>query len=234
MNWKAQAPKRPWLPAPWRGFVGGKGRTLMDERCGKRGGWGGWGMREWGIFFLRKKVKLNQVSWWFYMMYPDKKCQLRIGPYLYTFFLEYHDSRLNLGHKHEGQDAHTVFFLEGQNFIPWTFWGRPGETRVVHVEVGLFLLKISPLIQDKPWKKSLDPTTFLVVKVWRIPFLQKGNMHFPGKLLWLRSQQKHPDLAAGLWEMIAKITPTKTKMSLKMGPFQKVSSLPTTIFQGTC
>ena len=230
MNWKVQAPKRPWLPAPWRG-ARGRG-TLMDERWER---WGGMGNEGMSFFFFRKRVKLNQVSWWFYMMYPEKNKASWICSICALFFFWISWFKLESGAQAWRTRCAYCCCFGGLKLYTLDFFGEDlGRLVWFMLRLGCFFWRFPNLIQDKPWKKSLDRTTFLVVKVWRIPFLQKGNMHFPGKLLWLRSQQKHPDLAAGLWEMIAKITPTKTKMSLKMGPFQKVSSLPTTIFQGTC
>ena len=181
MNWKALAPKRPWLPAPWRGD--GEGEA-DGWKVGKVGGDG-----EWGIFFLEKK-KLNDVSWWFYMMYPEK-CQLRIGPYLCTFFLNIMIQAWIWGTSMKDKMRILLFFfLRVKTLYLGLFGQDPGRLVWFMLRLGCFFWRFPNLIQDNLWKKSLDRTTFLVVKVWRIPFLQKGNMHFPGKLLWLRSQQK--------------------------------------------
>ena len=54
------------------GSWGGRGELWWMKGAGNvgDGGDGEWGNE--GFFFLRTKVKLNQVSWWFYMMYPEK------------------------------------------------------------------------------------------------------------------------------------------------------------------
>ena len=181
MNWKALAPKRPWLPAPWRGD--GEGEA-DGWKVGKVGGDG-----EWGIFFSRKKEVKRRIMMILYDV--SRKMPVKDWTLFVHFFFEYHDSSLNLGHKHEGQDAHTVvFFLRVKTLYLGLFGQDPGRLVWFMLRLGCFFWRFPNLIQDNLWKKSLDRTTFLVVKVWRIPFLQKGNMHFPGKLLWLRSQQK--------------------------------------------
>ena len=104
MNWKALAPKRPWLPAPWRGD--GEGEA-DGWKVGKVGGDG-----EWGIFFSRKKEVKRRIMMILYDV--SRKMPVKDWTLFVHFFFEYHDSSLNLGHKHEGQDAHTVVFF---------FWG---------------------------------------------------------------------------------------------------------------
>ena len=51
---------------------GGEGENSDGWKVRETWGMGGMGNEGMRDFFLRTKVKLNQVSWWFYMMYPEK------------------------------------------------------------------------------------------------------------------------------------------------------------------
>lgn len=132
--------------------IGGEGEVWWMKGAGKvGGGMGNEGMR---VTWFFEKIKLNQVSWWFYMMYPEKMPVKDWTLFVHFFFLNIMIQAWIWGTSMKDKMRILFFFWRVKTLYLGFFGEDPGRLVWFMLRLGCFFWRF-PLSSKTSRGKSL-------------------------------------------------------------------------------